>query len=734
MKINILLFIVIFILAVSVIYNPCQKAYAESLMPVEYEIAAQSQNLTLYCNMETGAIMVRDMGNEYLWQSVVDDSLYDMQDLNNQFKKEVTSMIAINHVKMVRNLLKWDSSYSSDSENRVRVDRIANGVSMEYVFTSAKINVSLEIVLEGDQLVVRIPAEKIIENGESKLVNIELMPYFGAADKTVDGYMFYPDGCGAITRYGNVDMRGQNVKEYVWDIYSPEEVNIDNYMEMQYLQKYNPQLPVFGIKNSDNAILSAITKGDYDAKIRLSPEGAAINLNRIHFEFVYRHTYSTKMSDITVYGTSVSKNPEVKRIDLDLNKKDREVRIFFLNGSDANYSGMANKYREFLLNNNLMKKLIQKDESIPLSIDLFMGVTEERMLFDKYISMTTFKQAEKITGSFLEQGVHNLDVGLKGWTAGGIRQYPVIWPPERKIGGKKGLRNFLEYASKENIQVFLENNFTYADKDNGGFSSRADVVHQGSLVPVSDYSETFFILNPFSTFKRFSQFINNLFDYGSTGVAIQNIGEMIYHDYNRENEVGREGTAKTWNEMLETAQGSQRKTAVEGGNLYLLKNADRLYGIPINSSKYFITDEVVPFYQMVVHGSIPYTSEPGNLSYDLNKTVLKWVEFGCVPYFELTWQEAVKLKNTTYNHLFTSCYKDWKDEAVAIYNEFNTRLSPVWGQFITGHKRLSEGFYHTEYEDGTNIYINYNKEDIQYEGYTVKAQDYLVIENGGALR
>lgn len=70
---------------------------------------------------------------------------------------------------------------------------------------------------------------------------------------------------------------------------------------------------------------------------------------------------------------------------------------------------------------------------------------------------------------------------------------------------------------------------------------------------------------------------------------------------------------------------------IEGGNIYTLKYADYLFNIPVKSSGYHIGNETIPFFQMVVHGMIPYTSEPGNLAYDLKKQKLQWIEYGCLP-------------------------------------------------------------------------------------------------------
>ncbi|NLC68631.1 MAG: hypothetical protein GX754_07600, partial [Clostridiaceae bacterium] len=140
------------------------------------------------------------------------------------------------------------------------------------------------------------------------------------------------------------------------------------------------------------------------------------------------------------------------------------------------------------------------------------------------------------------------------------------------------------------------------------------------------------------------------------------------------------------------------------------------------------------FYQMVVHGSIPYSSDPGNLSYDLRYHVLKWVEYGCMPYFELTFQKSINLKNTEYSRLFTSYYSQWNDVIADVYNELNSRLKDVWSESITLHEKLDKDLYKVEYSNGAIVYINYGMQQAQADGFIVKPQDFLVVNKGGVTR
>lgn len=698
----------------------------------EYEYMTQSQNLTLFCNVQNGTIAVEDRRDGYIWKSVVDSEVYDLEGANNQLKSYMTSMIAINHVSFASLAGSTRKSYSSAVANKIAVSKSNNGFSVIYNFLTEGISITLEVVLEGDSLIFKIPVDKISQTGNRALVSIELMPFFGTADHRTDGYIFYPDGSGAITKYSNAAKRPTDVKEYTWNIYGLEQVDLKLYAQRKNNKEYDAMLPVYGIKNGSNALLAAICEGEEDTSIKVAPEGFAVNLNRVYFDLNYRHFYYINLSDITVDGKSMSARPVEIRADREMIQKDREVRMFFLSGDKADYSGMANKYREFLIENNLIKKVIAKNDYIPLALNLFMGIKEERMLFDKFIPMTTFENAVTISEEFKKRGIDSMQVILKGWAKGGYGMYPVNWPPERLLGGKAGLERYAGYASDNNIQLFLQNNFTQALIENGGFSTRKDVVIQGNKLTVTNQRKDIFLLNPFVSLKRLENY--NKVGIEGAGVAIERIGAMIYHDYNRDNSCGREQTARIWSMMLQAAAKENSHLAVEGGNQYVLSLTDRLYNIPLESSNYLITDETVPFYQMVVHGMIPYTSDPGNLSSDYAVSKLKWIEYGCMPYFELTYQKSVNLKNTAYNTLFTSYYMDWVETAVRVYEEFNQRLKGTWDQTITEHNKVGEKLYKILYKNGTTIYINYNNREAVCEGYKINALDYMVIERGGIVK
>ena len=51
----------------------------------------------------------------------------------------------------------------------------------------------------------------------------------------------------------------------------------------------------------------------------------------------------------------------------------------------------------------------------------------------------------------------------------------------------------------------------------------------------------------------------------------------------------------------------------EGGNAYTFGYVSDIIDAPVEYSQFYIIDEQVPFYQMVIHGSIDYSGEALNL-------------------------------------------------------------------------------------------------------------------------
>jgi len=142
-----------------------------------------------------------------------------------------------------------------------------------------------------------------------------------------------------------------------------------------------------------------------------------------------------------------------------------------------------------------------------------------------------------------------------------------------------------------------------------------------------------------------------------------------------------------------------------------------------------MTDETLPLYQMVVHGNIPYTiEEPGNLFYDSEKQWLQMLEYGAVPYFQITENSSGALTNTEYNFLFTSRFDQWKDELLDSVTAYNTTYKGLYASAMVEHKRLSKDVVRVTYENGVRLYVNYGENPVEADGVSIGALAATVVE------
>ena len=182
--------------------------------------------------------------------------------------------------------------------------------------------------------------------------------------------------------------------------------------------------------------------------------------------------------------------------------------------------------------------------------------------------------------------------------------------------------------------------------------------------------------------------------------------------------------------MEKLAEGSGGNLLGSNANVYAWKHLSDVKDVPLDSNRTQLIDEVVPFYEMVLHGYRDYTGEPVNLSSDVNTMILKSIEAGAGISFEWIYGDNSLLKNTEFDSLYSVNFQDWKETAIRSWFRVNEALGDLRSFRIIGHEKPEAGVSCTVYEDGTRIIVNYNKYEVQYEGNTVKAQDFLVIKEG----
>ncbi len=701
--------------------------------PGEYVSIAKTDKLELLFNEAKGGVQVVNLENGYVWKGICDNEVYDLENLNAQWAGYLQSPITISYYDLQRRDSGVSTLYAGRDAKVMSHEMIENGVAVSYGFTTPGITVVVEYTLDGDEFVVRIPYEKIREESKYALALIEVLPFFGAATNEVGGYLFYPDGSGAITAYDRAELRPSNVLAATYYTYTNRTVNFMNLFNDESYNRYTASMPVFGIKNGDNALFAVATGDAANSGIKVTPSGSVVDLNRIAFEVYVRNVYTVNMYSMSSgVGTSAT-GGMVQRVDKNLIPEDKEIRYFFLTGEDADYSGMANAYRNYLLDNGLLKDAIKDGDELPLALRLLMGTSKEGMIFDEYIPMTSFDQVQDMMYRLQVDGVGGMEVVLQAWMKG-YDEYE-YWGPARQLGGTSGLKDLSQYAEAHpESNIYLENGFMFASSETSGLNEDKDVVYDGLDVEVSAENmdgTVFYLTNPLAAYNRNMKLLSKLKGYNNLGVAYDDVGKYAFPDFNEDAPYTKSGTVEQLRMLLSSTAADGRSVATQGSNQYVFTYTDFLYGLREDNYGLSITDYSVPFVQMVVSGLIPYATEgAGNLSYDLQTQKLKWIEYGSVPYFYLTYESALNLRDTDHDTLFSSTFDDWESTVVETYKEFEENFSDVYGEQIVDHKIITEDLIRVEYSNGIVIYINYGDRNAVADGITVEPKSYVVYRGG----
>ena len=147
----------------------------------------------------------------------------------------------------------------------------------------------------------------------------------------------------------------------------------------------------------------------------------------------------------------------------------------------------------------------------------------------------------------------------------------------------------------------------------------------------------------------------------------------------------------------------------------------------LKGTGYSIIDAEVPFYQIALHGMIDYTGKPLNLAGDWKKELLHCAEYGAGLEFTFMQEDTKLLQDTLYSGYYGASYRNWKEQAIQILTDYQRAMEGLNSRRITDHRILAPGLCLTVYDNGTQVYVNYNTADGTAGQTVVPARSYLVV-------
>lgn len=558
------------------------------------------------------------------------------------------------------------------------------------------------------------------------IYSLKVMPFMGSATITEKGYVFYPDGAGAISYFDTP--HPALLGHYEQPVYMDHIFNLD-YMWNDTTSNAS-MYPVWGVNKGDYGFVAIIEEGDVDANIEYWAGNEDYVLNRIFSSFMLRR----KAMFMRGSGNSTFESYEIKRIE-----HDRKIKYLFL-ADEADYSAMANAYRSYLKENDMLNQAIAEGEEMPLAVDFLGGIKMQEVLWESTIPMTTYEQIlaelEKLKADGVTTKIYS---NLYDWTKQAYNPNPLN--ADGTLGGTEALTALTKYASENNVVLGLAVNPVWAQKDYATGDEMNKFFVRDATTLLVNYNNRTYVYSPAYIREKYaSKIISKLETYGANCAQLNAIGYYLYYDYSiyYDTTTSRGDTAEIFAEIAKLSNEKLGNSSVSGANMFMWKYASRIDSMPLSDLAYLYSDESVPFLQMVLHGSIPYSgSVPYNVMYDDVKQKLEYIEYGCMPYFFLTEAEASEISSSweatwSYDWLYSSDIATWHNTVISVYKEFSNNVGYLWSENIVHHMQIVDGVKRVEYSDGSVIYVNYNENDVTFadpissEVVEIKGQSYEV--------
>ena len=688
------------------------------------EINSNSKYI-LKWNKEYQFVSLYDKTTENIWSTVPQSYLAE-GDFEGVAGVRLDSAIILNYYDSESLQMKTVySSVAAKKKGKVSAQLDDCKLTVTYDFAKEGITIPLIYSLTENGMKVSIDVENITERG-NYVYSVGLLPFMNSAKSTTDenSYLVVPSGSGALM-YVDEEIRSARSVELPVYGTDPTYTNVE-----ANINESDVRLPIFGVKEGDNALLSVITEGAELANVCAQAGDSDVGYGSVYANFYFRGSDVTYVAASDGYNEAVYKYTDVMA-DIDT----VSVEFIPLSGENATYSGMALKYKDLIFSDNS-----EVNEQF-LNLE-FYGAAKVRRSFlgvpyETLEAATSFKDVKKITENFGSTYKDDVSIKLIGFGESGLNI--------GKIAGGYGFSNVLGSKKEYKVlQSFAKDNgySLYVDYDCVNFKTSGDGVNT-----YTDCARTANGLNTFGQFYgpstlntavgsykyfflRRSQLVNvidKLLDKTKdiSGISLNTLGNTAYSDYRAQNYYVKADTANQVSELLDKVS-KEHKISLDEPNAYALTFADNIFGIPTSSSDFNGFDKEDPLYGLVVKGEKAFSVNPLNLATQPRDEFLKAVELGAGLNFALTqnWDNQFIL---SFDYaLNMSLAEDWNDAIVGFADEYKELFNAVRCAEIECHSEVANGVTKTVFSNGITVTVNHSNTDFE----TISAKSFEFEKEG----
>lgn len=709
--------------------SPEQSYWSEQqLKDAGFVKQAKNENLSLYFEKKEAVIAVRMNKTGYVWYSSPLD--WESDETSSGFTKNALPSLLSIRAKDANGTFRPANSYVNVVKRKgISTERIDDGIRIGHMFVREGIYIPLDVTIDSNSVLFSMPLNEIEEDEERdnplKVLDVQINPYFGSAHSNEEGFILVPDGSGAVIKFNN-RRSSEPYQQYVYG----RDPSIIPVKKKTVTQRVS--LPVFGLSREGAGFISVMEDSAARGIIKAETSGQVTDYNAVSASCIVRDFDSFSFRERT--GTPRSINIFEKTLTENI-EETFAVRYIFLEEGKNNIAGMAEAYRDYLIEHE--KFPYETTEQDPALLLNFIGASTKKLPkagipVNREVPFTTFEEAENIIEEYKSRGIENIIVKYDGWIKGGVLgEYPQKPSPSKELGGNKEFKKLLSYLEENNIQLYASADFVNLYKQDARHLKELTVNHamNHSAVKIPDFrlstftdeknsadAYPYYILRPLVTADEYRNFMKSFekkyHDY-KIGIAPDSIGNEVSSDFDSKKGTSRTTAVKTFSSLLE--ESSSRKIMLSQPNDYALAYTSYACDLPVSSSMFDIENYSVPFYQMVLKGYIPFSNIPQNRNTVLRNYILSLIETGADPSCLLIAEHSDYIRDSRMQW-FVDVYKDdFFDDSVNTYEEVIDVLNSVQGQTIVDYS-TDGNRSKTVFSNGITVEVDYTQKTYSVSG------------------
>ncbi|MDD4165386.1 MAG: DUF5696 domain-containing protein [Eubacteriales bacterium] len=666
---------------------------------------ATNSDYELLWNKDECIISLKNLKTGTTWSTIPQD--YLMSGGTNAGMLSPLNLTVVN-----TSTLTWDTinGYKeSIVPQTVRSERVEGGLKVTYYLENFEISVPIIYTLYKDSLKITIDPKEIREGEKYLLAAVSVAPMLcSAMNSGLDSYVFIPSGTGAIMNTSE-DARG--TRKYSGDVYGED---LSRIITTDFTDETPIRIPVFGVKSLENALFGIIEKGAESVVIE-----AETGNKRTGRSAVWA-TLNIRGYDIYPTTSSTTGFADMKRMSAQHSETPVSIGYYPLEGSVADYNGMAKRYRQYLIENKEMVETTENEGYYGLTI--YGGISVPSTILGIPIktteAMTTFAQAKEMVKSLHETTKLSSQIKLVGFGETGINIGKIAggYAFSNVLGNDSQRKSLSTYCNDESIPLYTDFDLIRYSNSGDGFSYTFGAAKSATLhtaerkmldTPlrnkISDSKYRLLGREDITTaVKKLSNFAadNNL-----SGISLSSLGEYAYSDFGNRKYIVKNNMATDVTEYIKLLR-EKKYPVASGSNSYAAAAADAIFDVPLNSGCYDVFDADIPFYQLVFCGSKPMFSSGINLEGDFDRQVMQAISGGTGLGFSLIYDFIYEHMQNQSGNYYAAVFRDNITLIEQTINKYADFYKAIAGKKIESYELLSNGISKTLFENGVTVYSN----------------------------